>query len=93
MDLAVDAGACVRLVRHNGAGKSTLMHVSAGRLAPDRGQVVVGGEPRPGYTVVLAPKLGIRCAFKGLLSCPNLTVAENAAPVLARGPASAIFEG
>jgi ribose transport system ATP-binding protein len=93
VDLAVDAGACVGLVRHDGAGKSTLMHVSAGRLAPDRGQVVVGGEPRPGYMVVLAPELGIRGVFKGLSSCPNLTVAENAAPVLARDPASAIFEG
>jgi ribose transport system ATP-binding protein len=87
VDLAVDAGACVGLVRHNGAGKSTLMHASAGGLAPDHGQVVVGGgEPRPGHAGVLAPQLGIRRAFKGLSACPDLTVAQNAAPVLARGP-------
>ena len=45
VDFAVDAGECVGLVGHNGAGKSTLMHVLAGTLAPDKGQIIVGGEP------------------------------------------------
>ena len=42
VDFAVDAGECVGLVGHNGAGKSTLMHVLAGTLTPDNGQIIVG---------------------------------------------------
>jgi ribose transport system ATP-binding protein len=78
VDFAVDVGECVGLVGHNGAGKSTLMHILAGTLAPDSGRIIVGGEPRQNYLVVLAQKLGIRCVFQELSLCPNLTVAENA---------------
>src|SRR3984893_14897654 len=78
VDLAVDAGECLGLVGHNGAGKSTLMHVLAGTLAPDHGQIIVAGGAREGYSALLAQKLGIRCVFQELSLCPNLTVAENA---------------
>jgi ribose transport system ATP-binding protein len=78
VDFAVDAGECLGLVGHNGAGKSTLMHVLAGTLAPDNGQITVDGESRQGYSALLAQKLGIRCVFQELSLCPNLTVAENA---------------
>ena len=78
VDFAVDAGECVGLVGHNGAGKSTLMHVLAGTLTPDSGQMTVDGVPREGYSALLAQKLGIRCVFQELSLCPNLTVAENA---------------
>jgi len=78
VDFAVDVGECVGLVGHNGAGKSTLMHILAGTLSPDGGRIIIGGEPRQSYLVVLAQKLGIRCVFQELSLCPNLTVAENA---------------
>jgi ribose transport system ATP-binding protein len=78
VDFAVSVGECVGLVGHNGAGKSTLMHVLAGTLTPDRGQIVIGAEPQKDYAVVLAQKLGVRCVFQELSLCPNLTVAENA---------------
>jgi ribose transport system ATP-binding protein len=78
VDFAVDIGECVGLVGHNGAGKSTLMHVLAGTLVPDSGQIIIRGAPRQNYAVVLAQKLGIRCVFQELSLCPNLTVAENA---------------
>jgi ribose transport system ATP-binding protein len=78
VDFAVDAGECVGLVGHNGAGKSTLMHVLAGTLASDRGEIVVEGSARHAYSALLAQKLGIRCVFQELSLCPNLTVAENA---------------
>ena len=77
VDFALRAGECVGLVGHNGAGKSTLMHVVAGTLIPDRGRIVIRGEPRQAYSVVLAHKLGVRCVFQELSLCPNLTVAEN----------------
>jgi ribose transport system ATP-binding protein len=78
VDFTVDTGECVGLVGHNGAGKSTLMHVLAGTLAPDSGQITVAGGSRHGYSALLAQKLGIRCVFQELSLCPNLTVAENA---------------
>ncbi|MBV8415811.1 MAG: sugar ABC transporter ATP-binding protein, partial [Verrucomicrobia bacterium] len=75
VDFAVGTGECVGLVGHNGAGKSTLMHILAGTLVPDKGEIIIGGEPRQNYGVVLAQKLGIRCVFQELSLCPNLTVA------------------
>src|SRR5438132_2590660 len=77
VDFAVDAGECVGLVGHNGAGKSTLMHILAGTLAPDNGQIAISGQPQKNYSVLRAQKLGIRCVFQELSLCPNLTVAEN----------------
>src|SRR6201987_3513255 len=78
VDFAVGVGECVGLVGHNGAGKSTLMHILAGTLTPDTGEITVGTEAPKGYAVHLAHKLGIRCVFQELSLCPNLTVAENA---------------
>ncbi len=40
VDFTVRVGECVGLVGHNGAGKSTLMHVLAGTLVPDKGQII-----------------------------------------------------
>ena len=78
VDFAVGLGECVGLVGHNGAGKSTLMHILAGTLTPDTGEITVGTEKPKNYAVHLAHKLGIRCVFQELSLCPNLTVAENA---------------
>jgi ribose transport system ATP-binding protein len=78
VDFAVGVGECVGLVGHNGAGKSTLMHILAGTLTPDTGEITVGTETPKSYAVHLAHKLGIRCVFQELSLCPNLTVAENA---------------
>jgi ribose transport system ATP-binding protein len=78
VDFAVGVGECVGLVGHNGAGKSTLMHILAGTLTPDTGEITVGTEASKSYSVHLAHKLGIRCVFQELSLCPNLTVAENA---------------
>jgi ribose transport system ATP-binding protein len=78
VDLAIATHECVGLIGHNGAGKSTLMHVLAGTLTSDRGEIVVGGSARHAYSALLAQKLGIRCVFQELSLCPNLTVAENA---------------
>jgi ribose transport system ATP-binding protein len=77
VDFSVDSGECVGLVGHNGAGKSTLMHILAGTLSSDKGQIIVDDAERQNYSVVLAQRLGIRCVFQELSLCPNLTVAEN----------------
>ncbi|MEW6630042.1 MAG: sugar ABC transporter ATP-binding protein [Pseudomonadota bacterium] len=77
VDFHVGAGECVGLVGHNGAGKSTLMHMVAGTLRPDGGQIAVRGNAETSYSVARALELGIRCVFQELSLCPNLSVAEN----------------
>jgi ribose transport system ATP-binding protein len=77
VDLTIPEGQCLGLVGHNGAGKSTLMHVLAGTLRPDAGQIALAGEQHDSITVAAAQRLGIRCVFQELSLCPNLTVAEN----------------
>lgn len=78
VDLTIRAGGILGLVGHNGAGKSTLMGVLAGTLAPDEGELRIGGEVLRAYDVARARALGLRCVFQELSLCPNLTVAENA---------------
>jgi ribose transport system ATP-binding protein len=77
VDFRVGAGECVGLVGHNGAGKSTLMHMVAGTLVPDSGQITVRGSAEQNYSVPRAQQLGIRCVFQELSLCPNLSIAEN----------------
>ena len=54
------------------------MHVVAGTLAPDSGDIAVAGMNQADYRVTMAQRLGIRCVFQELSLCPNLSVAENA---------------
>ncbi|ESY54521.1 MULTISPECIES: sugar ABC transporter ATP-binding protein [unclassified Mesorhizobium] len=77
VDFHVASGECVGLVGHNGAGKSTLMHMVAGTLQPDGGEIAVRGNAETDYSVARALKLGIRCVFQELSLCPNLSIAEN----------------
>ncbi len=43
VSFAIPAGECVAVLGPNGAGKSTLLRLIQGRLAPDRGEIVVRG--------------------------------------------------
>ncbi len=54
------------------------MHILAGTLSPDTGDIIVGGVKHEGHwSVNVARANGIRCVFQELSLCPNLTVAEN----------------
>ncbi len=75
--LRVAAGSIHGIVGPNGAGKSTLVKVASGIVAPDRGEVVVDGQPimlrRPGDALAL----GIVPMPQELTILPGLSVAEN----------------
>lgn len=45
VDFGLGAGDVLAVFGPNGAGKTTLLRVLAGLLRPDRGEVVLGGEP------------------------------------------------
>ncbi len=77
-NLDLRRGESVGIVGHNGAGKSTLMNILCGTLAPDEGELVVGGGPVTSHWDVReAQRLGVRRVFQELSLCPNLTLAEN----------------
>jgi ABC-2 type transport system ATP-binding protein len=71
LDLEVAAGAVVSLLGPNGAGKSTTVAAIAGLLDPDRGTILLEGEPLDGRR----HEIGIATQETG--AYPQLTVAEN----------------
>ena len=80
----VRAGEIHALLGENGAGKSTLMAIAAGSLAPDRGQVELGGEPVRDATPVAIRQRGLSIAYQHPALVPDLTVYENVAMWLPR---------
>jgi ribose transport system ATP-binding protein len=75
----VRAGEIHALLGENGAGKSTLMAIAAGSLAPDRGQVELGGAPVRDATPVAIRQRGLSIAYQHPALVPDLTVYENVA--------------
>lgn len=86
LDLAVGRGEHVAVVGPSGIGKSTLTGVVAGLLAPDRGSVLLAGEPVAGRSArdlaalrVLIPQQAY--VFTGTVRENLLHLAPDAAPV------------
>jgi len=52
LDLRVEQGTTMTVVGPNGAGKSTLFGTIAGLVRPDRGRVLIDGQPPPGWVRV-----------------------------------------
>jgi NitT/TauT family transport system ATP-binding protein len=71
MSLDVAGGEIVALIGPNGSGKSTLLRVLAGLLRPDRGEVVLDGDP------IVAPDPRIGLVFQEPRLLPWRTVAGN----------------
>jgi ribose transport system ATP-binding protein len=76
-DLAIEPGEIHALLGANGAGKSTLVKILTGVIAPDSGEITVGGSvvtmgsPRRARAAGLAP------VFQDPALMPDLTVAQN----------------
>ncbi|GAA5533743.1 ABC transporter ATP-binding protein [Deinococcus aluminii] len=56
LNLTVTPGEVVAVIGRSGCGKTTLLHLAAGLLVPQAGQVTFGGEVRTGY-VFQEPRL------------------------------------
>jgi ABC-type sugar transport system ATPase subunit len=77
VSVAISAGEIHALVGENGAGKSTLGKIVAGAVQPDRGHVVVGGEPVEFRSPRDAIKAGIALIHQELALVPALSVLDN----------------
>jgi ABC-type sugar transport system ATPase subunit len=77
VDLTVRRGEVHSIVGQNGAGKSTLMHILAGIVRADSGQVAIAGRNVQIADTAHALKLGIVTVYQELSLLANLTVAEN----------------
>jgi rhamnose transport system ATP-binding protein len=77
ISLTIGKGSIHALVGENGAGKSTLGKILAGVIAPDRGQLLIGGEPVAFRSPREAIVRGIVLIAQELSVAPALSVAEN----------------
>lgn len=71
------AGEVHAIVGENGAGKSTLMKILVGVYQPDRGEILLRGQPVRISSPHEAQRLGIGIIYQELNLLPDMTVAEN----------------
>src|SRR6059058_3220160 len=71
------AGEVHALVGENGSGKSTLLGIASGFLAPDDGEVEIGGLRRRRGSPAEARKSGLGIAYQTYSHVLDLSVAEN----------------
>jgi len=77
VSVTVAAGEIHALVGENGAGKSTLGKIVAGAVQPDRGRIVVAGEPVEFRSPRDAIRAGIALIHQELALVPALSVLDN----------------
>ncbi len=77
VSLKIARGSIHALVGENGAGKSTLGKIISGVLAPDRGQLLIDGDPVAFHSPREAITRGIVLIAQELSVVPALSVAEN----------------
>jgi ABC-type sugar transport system ATPase subunit len=65
------------LVGENGAGKSTLMKILSGVYEPDRGRILLDGNPTLLHSPRQAQDLGVSIIYQEFNLMPNLSVEEN----------------
>ena len=71
------AGEVHAVVGENGAGKSTLMHILAGDLQPNEGEILIDGKATHFASPLDSRAAGIVVVYQELALCPTMTIAEN----------------
>ena len=89
VDFSMQAGRVHALLGENGAGKSTFVGMLSGTVAPDDGEIRIGGEPVSIASPQDAQAHGLRTVHQELELAGPLSVAENV--TLGRLPARAGF--
>lgn len=74
---SIRAGEIHALAGENGAGKSTLIKILGGAVMPDKGEIVLDGEPVRLLSPHAALSRGISIVHQELVSAPDLSVTEN----------------
>ncbi len=77
VSLTLFPGEIHALVGENGAGKSTLIKVATGLYRPDRGEILLDGEPIQIGNSQEAQAHGIAAIYQEPMVYPDLNVAEN----------------
>jgi ABC-type sugar transport system ATPase subunit len=70
-------GEILGVVGDNGAGKSTLMNMVSGAVAPDTGELRIGGTPLTPHTIGNARARGVEMIYQDLGLSDNLSIVEN----------------
>ncbi len=78
VDFTVAKGAIKAVIGPNGAGKTTLFHLVSGVLAPDSGEVLLGGEPIHGRPTHDIAARGLSRTFQHIRLFARMTALENA---------------
>jgi rhamnose transport system ATP-binding protein len=77
--LTLNGGEIHALIGENGAGKSTLIRLLAGALAPEGGELSIGGQLVTEFSPLRARELGVSVIYQQPALFPELSVAENLA--------------
>ncbi len=77
VSLALRPGEIHALLGENGAGKSTLIKIITGVHQPDRGEILLAGQPVTIRSAAEAQRLGVAAIYQEPLLFPDLNVAEN----------------
>jgi branched-chain amino acid transport system ATP-binding protein len=77
VSFAVVPGEVVALIGPNGAGKTTCFNMLNGQLAPDTGEILVGGTPVAGLPPHRIWRLGVGRTFQLTQTFGSLSVREN----------------
>jgi phospholipid/cholesterol/gamma-HCH transport system ATP-binding protein len=77
VDLTIYRGEALGIIGPSGTGKSTILRIIAGLLAPDSGDIYVGGQLRQGVAEDANDPIGIGMVFQNAALFDSLTVYEN----------------
>ena len=75
--LHVEPGEIRALLGSNGSGKSTMIKVLAGLVNPNKGEILIDGEPVEIHSGQDSRRLGIATAFQDLSLVPTMSVRDN----------------